>query len=304
MFSKSLHSRISLGLIIYVIFHLCSLRANGVETSMISPYYFGPNAFPVPEIVDTTSSRLRIDAEVNYYHGYRKDHTTDVTLRAVIPLWTPRANLTVFLPVMEWYRHSEEFLKACNINPPYTDSMLRGHLTGDVYISTDLHVLKQKKYVPDMVVRAGLKTASGGSSENARYYDSPGYFFDLTLGKTFTLSAINNLSFRLALEGGFLCWQTGVDRQNDAVMFGIKAQLNYGRFKLAESFSGYSGWEHLSSTTPELARDTPATFKSFLSYDINRHFTIFGAYDLGLLDFPYSHFKLGLSYYIDVLKKK
>ncbi len=95
-----------------------------VETTMISPYYFGPNAFPIPEIVDQTSSVLKVEAEANYFKGRRNDHTTDFTLRAVIPLWTSRANLSVWLPVMEWYRHSSAFVHSCNISttppPPVT----------------------------------------------------------------------------------------------------------------------------------------------------------------------------------------
>lgn len=276
--------------------------APAVETTMISPYYFGPNAFPIPEIVDRTSSVLKIEAEANYFKGRRNDHTADFTLRTVIPLWTSRANLTVWLPVMEWYRNSDAFMQSCNIRPPYTDDMRRGHLTGDVYVTTDLHILLEKRYRPDILIRAGLKTASGGGSTLARYYDSPGYFFDAIFGKTFSLLPGNSLSLRAAAECGFLCWQTSIDSQNDAVMFGLKLRLNYRRLSLSETFAGYSGWEHLSSSRPELARDTPMSFKTRLEYRVADRWTLHAIYEHGLSDYPYNHFALGIAYSIPILK--
>lgn len=276
--------------------------ASAVETTLISPYYFGPNAFPIPEIVDRTSSVIKIEGEANYFRGRRDDHTTDFTLRAVIPLWTSRANLSIWLPVMEWYRNSDKFLQACNILPPYTEDMHRGHLTGDVYVSTDLHILLEKRYRPDLVIRAGLKTASGGGSGMARYYDSPGYFFDATFGKTFSFLPGKSLKLRVAAEGGFLCWQTSVDRQNDAVMFGIKVRLSYLKVSFSETFAGYTGWEHISSSRPELAHDSPMSFKSRFEYQITGHWALHAVYEHGLTDYPYNHFALGVAYSIPILK--
>jgi hypothetical protein len=58
-----------------------------------------------------------------------------------------------------------------------------------------------------MTVRAVLKSASGDRYEYARYYDSPGYFFDASFGRGFTLS--EKVVARIALSRGFLRWQMG-----------------------------------------------------------------------------------------------
>ncbi len=153
------------------------------------------------------------------------------------------------------------------------------------------------------MVRAGLKTASGGSSKLARYYDSPGYFFDAAFGKTFPLLPDNRLALRVAAQCGFLCWQTSVDSQNDAVMFGLKLRLDYRSFSLAETFAGYSGWEHLASSRPELARDMPMSFKTRLEYRPADRWTLHALFEHGLADYPYDRFSLGVAYSIPVLKK-
>ena len=122
------------------------------------------------------------------------------------------------MPVMEWYRNSDENMDVCRIPEEHREDARKGHLSGDVYVSTDIQVLKEKRWRTDWVVRAALKTASGGEYYHARYYDSPGYFFDTSLGKSFSLGRDAKWNHRLrgALSTGFLCWQTDNGRQNDA----------------------------------------------------------------------------------------
>lgn len=281
-----------------------SVSIYGLDPTYVTPYYFGPNAFPIPDIVDKTSSTLNIEMSSNYFSGTRGDKTWDVTLKTVIPLWSDRVNLSVWLPAMEWYRHSDRYLESCNVTPPYSDSARRGHMTGDVYVTTDMLILREfGKYRPDILLRAGLKTASGGGSKIARYYDCPGYFFDAAFAKTFTLSKEHAADLRLSIASGFLCWQTAKDQQNDAVMFGAKIKFRWNKFQISEAFSGYSGWEHIATNPSHLAHDFPMSFKTRASYSVNNLWMVFGLYEHGLEDYPYRHFGLGLVYKIDILKK-
>ncbi|MDE6638276.1 MAG: hypothetical protein K2K32_08605 [Muribaculaceae bacterium] len=265
-----------------------SISLLGKEPTYVTPYYFGPNAFPIPDIVDKTSPTLNIEMSSNYFNGTRGDKTWDVTLKTVIPLWSDRVNLSVWLPAAEWYRHSDLYLESCNVAPPYSDSARKGHMTGDVYVTTDMQILRELgKYRPDILLRAGLKTASGGGSKIARYYDCPGYFFDAAFAKTFTLSKAHAADLRLSVASGFLCWQTAKDQQNDAVMFGAKLKLRLNKFQISEAFSGYSGWEHMATNPSHLAHDFPMSFKTKATFAVNDHWTVFGLYEQGLED--YSH---------------
>lgn len=277
-----------------------SVSMNGREPTYVTPYYFGPNAFPIPDIVDKASSKLNLEVQGNCFNGVRGDKTWDMTIKTVIPLWSDRVNLSIWLPVMEWYRHSDTYLESCNVVPPYSARARKGNLTGDVYVTTDIQVLQERGLRPDILVRAGLKTASGGGSKIARYYDCPGYFFDAAFGKSFVLFSSYSINMRLSVASGFLCWQTAKDQQNDAVMFGVKIGLDCKRLSVSETFCGYSGWEHMVTDPGYLAHDCPMSFKTRLTYSINDRWSLFGVYEHGLTDYPYRHFGLGLTYKIDI----
>lgn len=298
-------SRLAKYLTYITVVFVCSITIKGLEPTYVSPYYFGPNAFPIPDIVDKTSPTLNFELSSNYFYGMRGDKTWDATLKAIVPLWSDRVNLCVWLPVMEWYRHSDAYLSSCNVAPPYSGSARKGYLTGDVYVTTDMLILQERgKYRPDILLRAGLKTASGGGSTIARYYDCPGYFFDAAFAKSFVLSAAHSIKLRLSIASGFLCWQTDKDRQNDAVMFGVKIKFDWKKFSLSEAFCGYSGWEHLATQSKEMARDFPMSFKTRATYSINDKWEVFGLYEHGLDDYPYRHFGLGAAYKINILSSK
>lgn len=284
---------------------LCAVRgASASDPTLVSPWYFGPNAFPIPEMMDRTSSDLRIEAVGNYFAGTRGDHTADITLKAIVPLFTHRANLSVWLPVMEWYHHSYRFLQDCNIKPPYDKEHMRGRLTGDVYVTTDIQILEERRIRPDVTLRAGLKTASGGGSSKARYYDCPGYFFDAAVGKTFTLPPLATLKIRLAASAGFLCWQTAKSQQNDAVMYAVKLAFSYRNFLIHEEFAGYSGWEHLATDRPEIAHDNPMILRTFVQWTPRRHWSLFFKYGYGITDYPYRQFGIGVAYTLPILGKR
>ena len=276
------------------------------QVTQISPYYFGPNAFAVPEMLDGRVQReLRVELAGDYFHGNRGDHTEDVSLKLNIPLWTDRANLTVWMPVMEWYRNSDENIQTCRIQPEHQAKARKGSLMGDVYLSIDMQLLKERRYRPDWVLRAALKTASGGDFYLARYYDSPGYFFDTSLAKSFAVGHNKdwNHSLRAALSTGFLCWQTDNGRQNDAVQFGVMAKYENRYFSLSETFAGYSGWEHNASNGGDTAHDRPTILRTDIVGHV-KQFDIVAAYEYGLRDYPYHQIRLGLAYKWDILKRK
>lgn len=281
-------------------------KPNLREPTYVSPLYFGPNAFPVPDMLDgRVSPDLRIELAGDYYLGHYGDQTEDIFARLHIPLFTKRANLTIWMPVMEWYQNTDERLLMSNLD---TTARL-GHEAGDVYISTDIQVLNEHRYAPGITIRAAVKTASGGSYPKARYYDCPGYFFDASFGKSFYFAPKTrtgssyvhfddrgnaNVELRIAATAGFLCWQTDNGRQNDAVTYGVQAMLKVPYFSLTETFSGYVGWENQG--------DQPMTIKTRLAGHI-KGFEPFFVYQYGIKDYPFHQFRLGLAYSIDIIKR-
>lgn len=281
-----------------------SLEMSPMGTAtLISPYYFGPNAFPVPEMLDgRVSETLRVELAADRFYGHRGDRTTDVAFKINIPLWTPRANLTVWMPAVEWFRNTDLNMAECRVLPEHREAARKGHESGDVYLSIDMHLLTERKFRPDITVRAALKTASGNAYYLARYYDSPGYFFDASIAKSFALGrGPMNHRLRVVLSAGFLCWQTDNGRQNDATMFGAMLKYENRRFSVSQSFSGYSGWEH---TLKEggAAHDIPVTLRTNFSYRI-RSWEIVAVYQYGLRDWPYQQVRIGFAKSWDILKR-
>ena len=268
------------------------LRPNYSEKTLIAPLYFGPNAFPVPDMLDgRVEDQLRVEVAGDGYWGYEGDKTATAFARMYIPLFTDRVNLTIWMPVMEWYRMSEARMATCRVN----DSLAhQGSGAGDAYFSTDIQILRNRKWAPDIALRAACKTASGGQYEYARYYDCPGYFIDLSIGKSWYWNEEKNIELRAAGSAGFLCWQTDNGRQNDAVMYGLQVLLASPYVSLRTTWSGYIGWEN--------AGDRPMIIKGRVSGHA-KQFEPYIEYQYGIKDYPFHMLRIGLAYHIDILKQ-
>lgn len=256
----------------------------------IAPAYFGPNAFPVPEMSDGRPFRgVYAELSGDIIHGRLadgQDVTRDAFVHVSLPLWTPRATLELWMPLVEWWDFSPAVAAARRLPA----ERHRGHDLGDVYVCTSLHLMegRDNAWRPDILARAVLKTAYGGFFGEARYYDCPGYFFDLTVGEGFRFDGIVH-EFRLALSTGFLCWQTDNGRQNDAVMGGALASLETDWFSFAAELSGYAGWENDG--------DRPVRTRLRLDvhpWDASLH--PFVQAGIGLHDYPFTQIRAGIAW--------
>ena len=263
------------------------------EKTYIAPKYFGPNAFPIPDMLDgRVQNHLRVEVAGDGYFGFQGDKTADVFARVFIPLFTDRVNLTVWMPVMEWYELTPERIATCRVPDSLAHS---GSGAGDAYFSTDIQILRDKKWAPDIALRAACKSASGGQYELARHYDCPGYFMDLSLGKSWLLGKNKGAELRVAGSAGFLCWQTDNGRQNDAVMYGLQLLMKSEYVSLRTTWSGYLGWEDMG--------DKPMIIKGRLCGHA-KQFEPYVEYQYGIKDYPFHQIRVGLAYNIDILKKK
>ncbi len=254
------------------------------EPTGIAPAYFGPNALPIIDMLDgRTSSVLRVELAGEGYIGYKeKNRTADLFARVCIPLFTRWANLTVWMPVFGWYDQYDG----------------TGKGAGDAYVSADIQILHNEwfkspkaKYIPQMTVRAGIKSASGEQFERRRHFDCPGYFFDLAIGQSIPIQSVE---LRFAGTAGFLCWQTDNARQNDAVMYGLQAQLKHEYFSVQATWGGYVGWEKHG--------DAPMSIKARAAGHI-KGFEPYVQYQYGIKDYPFHQIRVGLVYNISILDR-
>ena len=272
-------------------FHLSPLqaevpieKADLSEPTGIAPAYFGPNALPIIDMLDGETQRdLRVELAGEGYIGYgHHNNTADLFARVCVPLFTRWANLTVWMPVFGWYDQYDG----------------KGSGAGDAYVSADIQVLhnewfksEKARYIPQMTVRAGIKSASGEQFERRRHFDCPGYFFDLSIGQSIP---IKQVTLRFAGSAGFLCWQTDNARQNDAIMYGLQAQLRHEYFSLQATWGGYVGWEKHG--------DAPMSIKARAAGHI-KGFEPYVQYQYGIKDYPYHQIRVGLVYNISILDR-
>ena len=113
----------------------------------IAPAYFGPNAFPVPDMLDgSTSSELKVELYGDCFLGtttgrVADDITGDLFAKLTIPLFTPKVNFAVWLPLFEGFHTSSEVNALRRLPSPFDKSDLRGMDMGDLYLSTNVRIL-------------------------------------------------------------------------------------------------------------------------------------------------------------------
>jgi hypothetical protein len=207
-----------------------------------SPRYFGPSAFPMPELRSGRSPgsyELEVRGE---YHDYAGDRTRDLFVRALLPLIRGRAGLEVrFIPVERFQvtpetrdeRHAAA-LESSQGQLPYN---------GDVVLSAFYQLLRNERWA-DAMFSFNLKTASGGRLCDARFTDAATYWVDLTVGRDLFGSRDRRYVLRMQAMAGFSCWMTNsmVLRQNDAMLYGAGLTGQLGPFRLTSDLSGFSGY--------------------------------------------------------------
>ena len=256
------------------------------ESSPVSPAFYGPNAFPVPEIeLEWSASDLSFETgpQLASLKGFslQDDVTLDGYFKLRFPLFSNRVALTIWGEAYDWFRSSAEANAFRGVEGPS-----QGGRVGEISISTDILLLHQEEHYLNLLLRSVLKSAAGEYSQTHRYYDSPGYFFDMVLGRRFELRSGVDLIF--AASSGFLCWQTGAHAQNDAAMYGFLAGLRLGRVHLGVHYGGYVGWKDNG--------DCPMSIRAEARYALKNIDFVF-KYHEGLIDWPYRQFSLGLSYH-------
>lgn len=264
-------------------------QADLSQPTGVAPAFFGPNAFPIPEMsTGKIPSAVCVDVSGDVYKGFirpgAEDMTYDAYVNLRIPLYKERVGLYIWAVPQEWFSMDREVMDARRI---LADDGKR-RLGGDISVVLEMLLLEEKERVPAVTVRSVLKSASGGEFDMARYYDCPGYFFDLTVSKSVISSGTGPVrDLRFGASTGFLCWQTDNGRQNDAVQYGVCASVRTAPAALYTQFSGYSGWERYG--------DCPMSLTARVNIVPDKAVSPFFQYQHGLRDWPFDQYRFGLS---------
>lgn len=262
---------------------------------ILSPAYLGPGALPVPESgKGLVPDELLIEIRPGF-SWMKGDNTWDVFLRSRIPVVKKIVSLDFYGVPFEHYNMSESLV----MERRGRNRDGKGSSVGDFYFGTVVQLMRDRKF-PDLTLGMFCRTASATGLADARCTDTPGYHFDLTTGRSFSLKREGSY-FRPALMLGFLVWQLN-QGQDDAFLFGAGADLVVGKFFSSASFDGYIGYfgdEKYSPlpAVPEVPfRDKPMVVR----FNAGCKFPLFDlslGYQRGVHDFNYQTLRFSLIYH-------
>ncbi len=250
-----------------------------------SPGYFGPNAIPVPDLYSG-----RIDSQYvvelaweRHIRKGKRDDTHNLFARVYLPLFSNRVGLNFQMVPIEWY-HTDTLIRDERRSREFDP---KGTANGDLYIETFIQVLQEKGWRPDLMLRLSLRTASGNTLSGARFLDSPGYYFDATVGKTASFKNQVLTRLRWYFMAGFFVYQTNnreqEQRQNDCFLFGAGLDMVFPFVRFQNQVAGYLGY--LDN------RDEPIVYRlrleSQFEFPVNGRFQ----FQTGLQDWAYSSFR-------------
>lgn len=207
---------------------------------IMSPGYFGPNAFPIPEI---NQGKIKTNLEVESAlegHFNSHEHTLNIYNKLFIPIEKNKIGIILTMVPIEYYAH-DTVIRDQRFSRNYEG---KGFASGDLYIGTQIQLLRDYRGWPDVLLGINIRTASGNEFGSARFPDSPGYYFNLSLGKSFAIKNFFFNTLRLYSDFGFYAWQTNLEAhfQNDAFLYGGGIQLNSKAFAITNEVGGLYGY--------------------------------------------------------------
>ncbi|MCF8226309.1 MAG: hypothetical protein K9J30_10565 [Bacteroidales bacterium] len=253
---------------------------------IITPAYLGPNALPVPEMYPgRIPSRhfFEMGAEGHYSKG---DQTANLYLNYDLPLFTDKATFQLTYRPVEFYK-TDTITRDLRRSREYDPA---GRSSGDLYMSTYIQLIRDHAYLPDVMVSANIKTASGSKLYAARHTDTPGYWADATIGKGFRISETGLQQLHIYGKAGFYAYQTFSMRnfQNDAFLYGGGFLLKFRDFSLQNQITGYYGYFKLG--------DHPVVYRLILSKDTKRKVSFKVMFQQGLNDYNFSTIRFTARY--------
>ena len=261
----------------------------------IAPGTMGPNALPVPEMdyarVDTLSV-FEAGVHSHFMPGDRAVNSYLAFTWSVVP-----GRVMVKL----WGNPSETFQMDNSVRDKrqiyYDDT---GWITnaGDLWISTFIQLVREKKNWPDIVLNYSAKTTTG-YSKHARYTDAPANYYYAAFAKSFFPKNRFLNEIRMSAMAGFYVWQTNKVEmaQDEGPLFGFGLKLKHENWWWANELSGYQGddvYEYIGVT----GNNDPLVYRTNLVFARNS-FHWKAEFQTGWHDYHFNTFRFSVSYRFD-----
>jgi hypothetical protein len=207
--------------------------------------------------------------------------------------------MKIWSTVLEHYQTTPEIMQLRGSNA------LSGKEGGDIYVQTRIRFLNEQNHFLSIILNSTLKTAAAKTYRSRRYFDTPGYYFDLEAGKSFYTKSKFINEIRGVANIGFMCWETTGSRQDDAPMYGGKIILGNQNWKLENTLSGYWGWIHTYRPLSPAGDygDTPLVYAAKFTI-LGGYMDYFAQYQYGIKDFPYHQIRVGITFPVEKLTPK
>ena len=251
---------------------------------IMAPAFMGPNALPVPIIQNgLISDRFTLEASIDG-HFSDGDNTVGMHTALFTPLFSDRVGLHFNWVPIEYFR-MDTITRDIRRS---TDRDGRGTNMTDLFIATQIQLLKDHQHLPDILVTINLKTATGNKLSSARTTDAPGYFFDASFGKELSLNHAFFQAIRPHLMLGLYVWQVTHPKyeQNDAFSFGVGYDLKLPKAEFKNAIGGYVGYIGNG--------DDPIVLRASLKSKFDSAFNLQLRFQQGLHDFAYTSFRAGI----------
>lgn len=252
-----------------------------------SPYYLGPNALPVPSLLNGKIDSLHSIAVSANIHTMKGDFTVNPALYASYVLVKDVISFDFYIVPYEVFHMSHELKTERRTFYIYYYSK---EARGDLIVNTKIQLLKKLQPHFNVMFRAGYRFPTSSNYALARYTDAPGYNFDFNASKT--LNRKKNLFVKGML--GFYSWQLNEDlyEQNDAFLFGLGMEGHFKKWIVDFYTAGYLGYL-------KQKRDKPVVVRMGLQYRLKNSSLFFNAQQ-GVRDFRYLSIESGYRYFLKV----
>lgn len=165
-----------------------------------------------------------------------------------------------------------------------------GVAPGDLRVGARFLLMGEGLRSPALGIQVIVKSTTGKALDALRFTNAPGYVFDLLAGKD--LLVTRPVALRALAKVGFLAWQVGQGRQDDALNYGTTLRASFpSGVSLAAELRGYTGW---------LEHDDPVVLGMTAGVGAGRRLEVRASADHGLTrDAPPLDVRLGLVVFLD-----
>ncbi|MDH3651942.1 MAG: hypothetical protein OEQ53_19810 [Saprospiraceae bacterium] len=244
----------------------------------------GPNGLPIPSLSSGTVLNQNYLAFTGNVHVKEGDPTSNPALYGNFALVADKVSFDFYWVPIELFNPSHEVKTERNVFHEYYNVK---HATGDIYLNTRVQLLNRDRI--KLALRIGYKFATSNKLGAARFTDSPGYYFDLSINHSSNLSSGSRLAWIGML--GFYAWQTNKPHllQDDALLAGIGLRWTVKKWETEGSMRTYVGYMNNG--------DQPMVLLTRTKYRIGK-VQLLGSLQFGLHDYPYTSIETGVFYHL------